>query len=113
MSSMARTLVLLVGIVVVSSRAGAEPLVAAKQSTRCTACHYSPTGGGLLTPYGRLLSHRELSTTGGETAPDPLLTAAWGVEGFTVDGLGAVVVRDIAGALHYTVDLSVSTTVDF
>ena len=37
----------------------------AKQYTRCTACHYSPTGGGLLTPYGRLLSHRELSTTGG------------------------------------------------
>ena len=36
----------------------------AKQYTRCTACHYSPTGGGLLTPYGRLLSHRELSTTG-------------------------------------------------
>jgi len=43
----------------------AEPMFLAKQYTRCTACHYSPTGGGLLTPYGRLLSHRELSTTGG------------------------------------------------
>lgn len=42
----------------------------AKQYTRCTACHYSPTGGGLLTPYGRLLSYRELSTTGATaTAP--------------------------------------------
>jgi hypothetical protein len=36
----------------------------AKQYTRCTACHYSPAGGGMLTPYGRLLSHRELSATG-------------------------------------------------
>ena len=40
----------------------------AKQYTRCTACHYSPTGGGLLTPYGRLLSHRELSTTDGSAS---------------------------------------------
>ena len=62
MSRMTRTLVLLFGIVVVSSRAEAEPLFLAKQYTRCTACHYSPTGGGMLTPYGRLLSHRELST---------------------------------------------------
>ena len=52
------------------SNASAEPMFLAKQYTRCTACHYSPTGGGLLTPYGRLLSHRELSTTGGtSTAP--------------------------------------------
>jgi hypothetical protein len=42
-----------------------------------------------------------------------LVTAAWGLPGFTVDGLGSVAMRDIAGALHYTVDLSVSTTVDF
>ena len=42
-----------------------------------------------------------------------LVTAAWGLEGFRVDGLGSVAMRDIAGALHYTVDLSVSTTVDF
>jgi hypothetical protein len=42
-----------------------------------------------------------------------LTVAAWGLAGFTVDGLGAAAVRDIAGALHYTVDLNVSTTVDF
>jgi hypothetical protein len=42
-----------------------------------------------------------------------LVTAAWALPGFTVDGLGSVAMRDIAGALHYTVDLSVSTTVDF
>ena len=44
-----------------ASAAWAEPLFLAKQYTRCTACHYSPTGGGLLTPYGRLVSHRELA----------------------------------------------------
>jgi hypothetical protein len=53
------------GLVLLAANAGAEPMFLAKQYTRCTACHYSPTGGGLLTPYGRLLSHRELSTTGG------------------------------------------------
>ena len=51
--------------------AWAEPEFLAKQYTRCTACHYSPTGGGLLTSYGRLLSHRELSTARGTaTAPE-------------------------------------------
>jgi hypothetical protein len=42
---------------------GAEPMFLSKQYTRCTSCHYSPTGGGLLTPYGRSLSRQELSTT--------------------------------------------------
>jgi hypothetical protein len=56
---------LLVALTVLAPTASAEPMFLAKQYTRCTACHYSPTGGGLLTPYGRLLSHRELSTTGG------------------------------------------------
>ena len=55
---------------ILASTASAEPMFLAKQYTRCTACHYSPSGGGLLTPYGRLLSHRELSTTGaGGSAP--------------------------------------------
>jgi len=67
---MIRTLVFLLAATAVASTGWAEPTFLAKQYTRCTACHYSPTGGGLLTPYGRLLSHRELSTTGGSpTAP--------------------------------------------
>lgn len=53
-----------------ASPAWAEPRFLSKQYTRCTPCHYSPTGGGLLTPYGRFLSHRELSTTG-RTAEAP------------------------------------------
>jgi hypothetical protein len=35
---------------------------------RCTSCHFSPTGGGLLTDYGRSLSHVELSSS---LASDP------------------------------------------
>ena len=58
-------------VIGLASTAEAEPTFLAKQYTRCTACHYSPTGGGLLTPYGRLLSHRELSTTGGTATPTP------------------------------------------
>lgn len=41
-----------------------EPIFLSRQYSRCTNCHYSPTGGGLLTPYGRSLSSEELSTTG-------------------------------------------------
>jgi hypothetical protein len=48
----------------VSAAAAAEPIFLSRQYTRCTNCHYSPTGGGLLTPYGRSLSREELSTFG-------------------------------------------------
>ena len=66
-----RTFFFLLAATVLASWASAEPMFLAKQYTRCTACHYSPTGGGLLTPYGRLLSHRELSTTGPTDAAPP------------------------------------------
>jgi hypothetical protein len=42
--------------------ASAEPHMLSKQYTRCTSCHVSPTGGGLLSSYGRALSATELST---------------------------------------------------
>jgi hypothetical protein len=64
-----RTTAFLLITIGLASTATAEPTFLAKQYTRCTACHYSPTGGGLLTPYGRLLSHRELSTSGGTASP--------------------------------------------
>lgn len=44
--------------------AHAEPMFLARQYTRCSTCHFSAAGGGLLTPYGRSLSREELSTTG-------------------------------------------------
>lgn len=46
----------------------AEPTFLSKQYPRCTACHYSPSGGGLLTPYGRSLSRAEISTFGRRNA---------------------------------------------
>jgi len=42
-----------------------------RQYSRCTNCHYSPTGGGLLTPYGRALSREELSTFGRSPGSQP------------------------------------------
>jgi hypothetical protein len=72
--------------------AGAEPIFLSKQYTRCTACHVSPTGGGLLSPYGRSLSGRELSLTGNRLGGgDPTATTVsgenaflWGVFGDTL-----------------------------
>jgi hypothetical protein len=51
-------------LVLAAAQAGAEPIFLARQYARCTTCHFSPTGGGLLTPYGRSLSREELSTMG-------------------------------------------------
>jgi hypothetical protein len=55
-------------LVLGAAQAKAEAIFLSKQYTRCTTCHFSPTGGGLLTPYGRSLSREELSTTG-KSAP--------------------------------------------
>ena len=52
------------GLAVGAPRAATEPIFLSRQYTRCTNCHFSPTGGGLLTPYGRSLSREELSTFG-------------------------------------------------
>src|SRR5688500_18074944 len=88
-------------------RAGAEPMFLSKQYTRCTSCHYSPTGGGLLTPYGRSLS-RELSTTGGRTGQvsgrDHEEDFLWGALG---DRLGSVGVGLDARPSHLRFDLPV------
>src|SRR5687768_12271395 len=65
-------------------------MLIARQYTRCNACHYSPTGGGLLTQYGRALS-REISTTGHRSMARPGARREedvfWGLLG---DRLGAL-----------------------
>ena len=73
-----------------SSVADAEPMFLSKQYTRCTSCHYSATGGGLLTPYGRSLSNRELSTTGGDKSQPAAPTSDMpsGEEAFLWGALG-------------------------
>src|SRR5689334_676043 len=93
---------LALALALVASTASAEPMFLAKQYTRCTACHYSPTGGGLLTPYGRLLSHRELSTTGA-TATAPAADAEddpHGEQAFLFGALG-----DALGPLHLGLEM--------
>jgi hypothetical protein len=51
--------------------AAAEPTFLSRQYPRCTNCHYSAAGGGLLTPYGRSLSREELSTFGRSSPGSP------------------------------------------
>ena len=70
------------GVVLGGRAASAEPMFLSKAETRCTSCHYSPTGGGLLTPYGRLQSRQELSTSSG--GREQFLCGAFG------DALGPV-----------------------
>ncbi len=66
----------------------AEPTFLSKQYPRCTACHYSESGGGLLTQYGRSLSREEISMFGRQGAGvDPAQPAA-GEEGFLFGALG-------------------------
>jgi hypothetical protein len=91
-----------------SVEAQAEPVFLTRQYTRCTTCHYSPTGGGLLTPYGRSLSRHELSTTGAGAAPDPTDTSGheedflWGLAGH--DPLGPVQVGIDMRPAHLNID---------
>jgi hypothetical protein len=59
-----RAAALAFALALASAGAGAEPMFLARQYQSCTTCHYSATGGGLLTPYGRSLSRQELSTWG-------------------------------------------------
>lgn len=54
-------LVLLSGV-----KAFAFPEMIRHHYVSCTACHFAPTGGGLLTPYGRTISSEVLSTWGTE-----------------------------------------------
>ena len=70
--------------------ASAEPTFLSKQYPRCTACHYSPSGGGLLTPYGRSLSREEISTFGRRGAAGAAPTgASRSEESFLFGALGS------------------------
>lgn len=93
-------------------RAAAEPIFLSRQYVRCTGCHYSPTGGGLLTPYGRSLSREELSTTGrGEGSPAREHEFLFGALG---DALGGVSVGADMRPAHLDVETDAfETTRDF
>lgn len=57
------------------SLARAFPQMMAHGYTSCVACHVSPTGGGLMSPYGRSLSREVLSQTGLEGEENALYGA--------------------------------------
>ena len=71
----------------IAGPAAAEPMFLSKQYPRCTACHYSASGGGLLTPYGRSLSREEISTFGRR---DPAAEASARAEEEFLLGFGAI-----------------------
>jgi len=76
------------GCTLIAGRVDAEPRFLSKQYTRCASCHYSATGGGLLTPYGRSLSGQELSTTRRVNAEERTDGEAPGEEAFLFGALG-------------------------
>ena len=87
-----------------AGRAAAEPIFLSRQYVRCTGCHFSPTGGGLLTPYGRSLSREELSTFGksrGSGSPGREQEFLFGALG---DALGPVSVGVELWPAHLDVD---------
>jgi hypothetical protein len=59
-------LALLCIVLLASANAFAFPELVRRGYTNCVSCHVSPTGGGLLTDYGRSLSRELLSTWGAE-----------------------------------------------
>lgn len=60
------------GIILVSAAAQAFPDLIRHGYTNCTACHISPSGAGVLNPYGRSLSKEILSTRSYEKEELPL-----------------------------------------
>ena len=71
----------------IAAPAAAEPMFLSKQYPRCTACHYSASGGGLLTPYGRSLSREEISTFGRRDAAAE--AGDWAEEEFLFGAVGS------------------------
>lgn len=81
-------LVLVSALLGAAAPLAAEPMFLSRQYNRCTSCHYSATGGGLLTPYGRSLSRQELSLTGRSPAGTAPVTPGHGEEAFLYGALG-------------------------
>lgn len=99
-----------------AERLAAEPTFLSRQYARCTNCHFSPTGGGLLTPYGRALSREELSTWGASAPAKPPGREHEFAYGLLGDALGPVSLGISLRPSHLDVEvpaLGVSTTRNF
>lgn len=69
-----RFLIFFLGVLT-TTNAFAFPEMIRHHYVNCTACHFSPAGGGLLNPYGRTISFDVLSTWGGEKEARPFYGA--------------------------------------
>ncbi len=67
--------IFLLTFLLLTSKAHAFPEMVRHNYPNCIACHESPSGGGLLTNYGRTISHSVLSTWGGEKEARPFYGA--------------------------------------
>jgi len=92
------------GVAASARPAAGEPSFLSRQYTRCTNCHYSPTGGGLLTPYGRALSREELSTFGRSPGSEPKGREHEFLFGALGDALGPVHVGIDLRPAHLDID---------
>src|ERR1700720_2791062 len=60
-----------------SSSAWAFPEMVRHGYVNCSSCHISPTGGGVLTQYGRELSREILSTWGTQNEDESKFAYGW------------------------------------
>ena len=67
---MQRWILALILVLTFSLRSYGYPEMVRHGYANCTACHVSPNGGGILTPYGRSLSQELLSTWGAKNESD-------------------------------------------
>ncbi len=67
---MQRWILALLLVLTFSIRSYGYPEMVRHGYANCTACHVSPNGGGILTPYGRSLSQELLSTWGAKNESD-------------------------------------------
>ena len=86
MSGRSLALLLAAALLLVAGQAAAEPTFLSKDYPRCTSCHFSPTGGGLLNDFGRTMSHTVLPTFPAASGADA--TAPDGEQAFLYGALG-------------------------
>ena len=79
---LALSLALLMAVLVWTSSASAYPWMIRKEYTTCNVCHADPSGGGLLTPYGRSLGVTEMDMKykKGDDDPGKVGNFLWGIE---------------------------------
>lgn len=68
-------IIIFLTVLFLTTKVDAFPEMVRHNYPNCIACHESPSGGGLLTPYGRTISSSVLSTWGNEKEARPFYGA--------------------------------------